>query len=56
VMKRTATLMFVSGVNTFVQVFVTIEGVEAPGAAAYAAVWVVAALVAGLSLGLVGNV
>ena len=56
VIKRTATLMFVSGVNTFVQVFVTIEGVEAPGAAAYAGVWVVAALVAGLSLGYVGNV
>jgi hypothetical protein len=56
VIKRTATLMFVSGINTFVQVYVTIEGVEAPGAVAYAAVWVAAALVAGLSLGFVGNV
>jgi hypothetical protein len=56
VIKRTATLMLVSGINTFVQVFVTIEGVEAPGAALYAGVWVVAALVVGLSLGFVGNV
>jgi hypothetical protein len=56
VIKRTATLMFISGVNTFVQVFVTIDGVEAPGAAAYAGIWVAAALAAGLSLGFVGNV
>jgi hypothetical protein len=56
VIKRTATLMFVSGINTFLQVYVTIEGVEAPGAAAYASVWVAAALIAGLSLGFVGNV
>jgi hypothetical protein len=56
VINRTVTLMFVSGVSTFVQVFMTIEGVEASGAAAYAVVWVAAALVAGLSLGLVGNV
>ncbi len=56
IIKRTATLMFVSGVNTFLQAFVAIEGVEGLGAAAYASVWVVAALVVGVSLGLVGNV
>lgn len=56
VIKRTATLMLVSGINTFVQVSVTIEGVEAPGAASYASVWVAGALVVGLSLGFVGNV
>jgi hypothetical protein len=56
VIKRTLTLMLVSGVNTFVQVFVTIEGVEALGATLYASVWVAAAMVVGLSLGFVGNV
>ncbi len=53
---RTTTLMLVSGLNTFVQVFMTIEGVEAPGAAAYASVWVAAALITGISLGVVGAV
>ena len=48
--------MLVSGVNTFLQALVTLEGVEAPGAAAYASVWVVAALISGLSLGAVGAV
>jgi hypothetical protein len=56
IIRRTSTLMLVSGVNTFVQVFVTIEGVEALGAALYASVWVAAAMVVGLSLGFVGNV
>jgi hypothetical protein len=56
VIKRTATLMLVSGVNTFLHAFVTLEGVEAPGAAAYACVWVVAAFISGVSLGLVGAV
>ncbi len=56
VIKRTATLMLVTGVNTFVQTFVTIEGVEAAGAATYSAVWVAAALFTGTTLGLVGDV
>lgn len=56
VIKRTATLMLVTGVNTFIQTFVTIEGVEAPGAAVYSAVWVVAAGITGTALGLVGAV
>lgn len=56
VIKRTATLMLVSGLNTFLHVFVTLKGVEAPGAAAYAFVWVVAAFISGVSLGLVGAV
>ncbi|KAL2074779.1 hypothetical protein VTL71DRAFT_8558 [Oculimacula yallundae] len=54
--KRTATLMFVTGVNTFVQTFITIEGVEAIGAAVYSGVWVTAALITGVTLGLVGDV
>ena len=48
--------MFVSGMHTFVQTWVTLEGVEARGAAAYAAVWVVAAGLAGGVMGLVGAV
>jgi len=45
--------MLVSGVHTFVQTWVTIEGVEAKGAAAYSAVWVVAAGITGIALGVV---
>ena len=56
VITRTAALVLVSGVNTFVQSWVTIEGVEPLGAAAYAEVWVVAAAVSGVALGVVGAV
>lgn len=48
--------MFVSGMHTFVQTWVTLEGVEAWGAAAYSGVWVGAAAVAGGVMGLVGAV
>jgi len=53
---RTAALVLVSGVNTFVQSWVTIEGVEALGAAAYAGIWVVAPAISGVALGIVGAV
>lgn len=56
VIKRTAILMFVSGMHTFVQTWVTLEGVEAWGAAIYSGVWVGAAAVAGAVMGLVGAV
>lgn len=56
VIQRTATLMLVSGVNTFIQTFVTVEGVEAIGALAYAGPWTLAAGITGLVLGYVGNV
>ncbi|TVY86945.1 hypothetical protein LAWI1_G006314, partial [Lachnellula willkommii] len=56
VIKRTAALALVSGVNTFVQSWVTIEGVEPLGAAAYAGIWVVAAAISGVALGVVGAV
>ena len=56
VIKRTATLMLVSGVNTFLHAFITLQGVKAEGAAAYASVWVVAAFISGVSLGVVGAV
>ena len=56
VIKRTAALMLVSGVNTFVQTFVTLEGVEAVGAAAYSGVWVLASGITGVALGIVSAV
>jgi hypothetical protein len=56
VISRTAALMLVSGVNTFVQTFFTLEGVEATGAAAYSAVWVLASGITGLALGVVSAV
>ena len=56
VITRTLALMLVSGVNTFVQSFVTVEGVEMMGAVAYSGVWVVAAGVTGAALGLVSAV
>ena len=56
IISRTAALMLVSGINTFVQTFVTLEGVEATGAAAYSAVWVLASAITGLALGVVSAV
>ncbi|KUJ20958.1 uncharacterized protein LY89DRAFT_638684 [Mollisia scopiformis] len=54
--KRTATLMLIVGMNTFVQTFVTIEGVEAVGAIAYSGIWVIGAAITGAAFGLVGAV
>ncbi len=54
VIQRTATLVLISGINTFVQTYVTIEGVEAKGAIAYSLIWSLAAAIAGTSLGIVG--
>ncbi|RFU34775.1 hypothetical protein B7463_g1523, partial [Scytalidium lignicola] len=56
VIARTVALMLVSGGSTFVQSFVSLEGVEAQGAIAYAGVWVFAALVTGTALGVAGAV
>ncbi|RDL40737.1 Uncharacterized protein BP5553_00716 [Venustampulla echinocandica] len=53
VIRRTATLMLVSGVNTLLRTWMPIAGVEVAGAAAYSTVWVVAALTTGAALGLV---
>ncbi|ORY70148.1 uncharacterized protein BCR38DRAFT_316960, partial [Pseudomassariella vexata] len=52
--KRTATLMLVTGVNTALQTAFTVQGAETTGALAWASVWVMAAAVTGLGLGLVG--
>ena len=48
--------MALVGGNTFVQSYMTVEGVEGTGAAVYASVWSVAAGITGLVLGLVGDV
>ncbi|TAQ84231.1 hypothetical protein B7494_g7448 [Chlorociboria aeruginascens] len=56
IIKRTAALVVVSGVNTFIQTFVTVEGVEATGAIAYSGVFAVAAAISGIALGIVGAV
>ncbi|CAJ2510006.1 Uu.00g059060.m01.CDS01 [Anthostomella pinea] len=55
VMQRTALLMLVTGVNTFLQARLTLAGVESAGAAAWASVWVLAAAITGLALGVVGS-
>jgi hypothetical protein len=56
IISRTAALMLVSGVNTFVQTYVTLEGVEATGAAAYSGVFVLASGITGIALGFVSAV
>lgn len=56
VITRTVAVMLVSGVNTFVHTFVTLEGVEITGAAGYSAVWVLASGLTGLALGVVSAV
>ncbi|KAK8021471.1 hypothetical protein PG990_006609 [Apiospora arundinis] len=55
VMKRTALLMAMTGINTTLQTALTIEGAELPGALAWSSVWVVASAVTGLALGAVGS-
>lgn len=52
---RTAVTLLVTGVNTYLSCAMTIPGVEQTGAAAYAAVWVFAALCTGVGLGFVGR-
>lgn len=54
--KRTATLVAVSGFNTWLQTYVTVEGVESVGAAGWAAVWAAAAGATGLAYAWVGDV
>lgn len=52
---RTALACVVTAVNTYLACTMTIYGIQGTGAAAYAGVWVVAALVSGLGLGAVGG-
>jgi hypothetical protein len=55
VILRTALVMFVSAINTYLACTMTIYGIGAVGAASYASVWVFAALSTGLGLKLVGS-
>ncbi|KAI1384568.1 uncharacterized protein F4822DRAFT_366998 [Hypoxylon trugodes] len=56
VIRRSALLCFVAGVDTYLQTRLTIDGVESAGAVAWSSVWVLAAAVTGLALGVVGSV
>ncbi|GAB1320623.1 hypothetical protein MFIFM68171_10833 [Madurella fahalii] len=53
--RRTAVAMLFTAVGTFLNTSMVIKGVEPYGAAVYASIWVIAALVTGLSLRYVGS-
>ena len=53
--KRTVTLMVVTGLNAWLQTYVRIEGAEGYGAAGWASVWVAAAALTGLAFRWVAN-
>ena len=54
--KRTATLVALAGVHTFLQTYVTLIGAEPLGALGWSSVWAVAATLTGLSFWWVGDV
>ena len=54
--QRTATLILVTSMNTWIQTYVVIEGAEGYGAAGWAGVWAAAAALTGLTYWWVGNV
>lgn len=56
VLGRTFIVAALSATTCFIQTYFTLEGVAFDGAIAYASIWVVAAVVTGLSLGVVGAV
>jgi len=56
VLKRTAVVAGVVGVNGWLQTWATIDGVEATGAMIYASVWATGSLITGISLALVADV
>ena len=53
---RTAILVLLTGFNTWVQLFVTVEGVENEGAMGYSALWATAAALTGSAFYWVGDV
>lgn len=55
-LRRTAVAMLFTAVGTYLDTALAIKGVEPYGAAVYAGVWVIAALVTGLSLRYVGGI
>lgn len=54
--KRTAVMMLFTAVNTYLQCTLGIKQVESYGAMVYTSIWVISALVTGLSLRYVGSV
>lgn len=54
--RRTAIVVVITGLHTWLQTYVAIEGVEAYGAAGWSAVWSSAAALTGLVFWWVGNV
>lgn len=52
---RTVVAMAVTGINTYLQCALTINGVESTGAVQYASVWVAAAFFTGVGLGFIGE-
>ncbi|KAI8243525.1 hypothetical protein K4K57_005276 [Colletotrichum sp. SAR 10_99] len=55
VISRTTVAMILTGANTYLQTFMTVNGVESHGAALYAGAWVFAAFLTGVGLGFVGG-
>lgn len=55
VIARTLVAMLVTGLNTYLQTYLTIGGVEGAGAAGYASAWVLATFFAGGALAFVGG-
>ncbi|KXH39723.1 hypothetical protein CSIM01_07743 [Colletotrichum simmondsii] len=55
VILRTVVAMIVTGVNTYLQTFMTVNGVESYGATAYSGAWVAAAFFTGIGLAFVGG-
>ncbi|OLN94006.1 hypothetical protein CCHL11_03372 [Colletotrichum chlorophyti] len=55
VILRTAAAILVTGVNTYLQTYKTVNGVESYGAALYAGAWVGAAFLTGVGLAFVGG-
>lgn len=56
IITRTITLMLVTGLNTWLHTFVTIEGAENYGALGWSAIWVVSAAITGLAFWWVADV
>lgn len=54
--KRTATLVAVGGLHTWLQTYATVEGAEALGAAGWSSVWALAATLTGVAFLWVGDV
>ncbi|KAI9795185.1 MAG: hypothetical protein M1816_000207 [Peltula sp. TS41687] len=56
IITRTVTLMLVTGLNTWLHTFVTIEGAENYGALGWSAIWVVSSAITGLAFWWVADV